>query len=133
MRIKRIFGAASCILAAMLVANSVVISGYAKNNVDASAKNVSLTAEQRDFINNIKSSEGSVAEASKNDIVTFIVEINSKPLSELAADNGCENILEFAATDECADSAAEIAEKIEQVKGLIKEQTPQADFSDSKS
>ena len=133
MRIKRIFGAASCILAAMLVANSVVISGYAKNNVDTSAKNVSLTAEQRDFINNIKSSEGSVAEASKNDIVTFIVEINSKPLSELAADNGCENILEFAATDECADSAAEIAEKIEQVKGLIKEQAPQADFSDSKS
>ena len=110
MRIKRIFGAASCILAAMLVANSVVISGYAKNNVDTSAENVSLTAEQRDFINNIKSSEGSVAEASKNDIVTFIVEINSKPLSELAADNGCENILEFAATDECADSAAEIAE-----------------------
>lgn len=133
MRIKKVFSAVSCILAAMLVANSVVISGYAKNDVKSSNRKVNLTAEQKDFINNIKSNESSVVEVPKNDIVTFIVEINSKTLSELAEENGYENILEFAVTDKCADLAAEIEQNREQVKSSIMGQVPQADFSDSKS
>ena len=71
MRIKKVFSAVSCILAAMLVANSVVISGYAKNDVKSSNRKVNLTAEQKGFINNIKSNESSVVEVPKNDIVTL--------------------------------------------------------------